>query len=143
MLRLPDTEIAKFAPLKFAVSGGAALPVEVMRQFEAKFGKLIYEGDGPPVLAGHLHEPDRRGAQARIGGLPVPMVEMKIVDDRGNELPHGAVGEIVVRGPNVMKGYWNPPKETKEAFFGEWFRTGDLGARTTTATSASSTARRT
>jgi long-chain acyl-CoA synthetase len=128
LLRLPDTEIAKFAPLKFAVSGGAALPVEVMRQFEAKFGKLIYEGDGPtecsPATCMNPIGGVRKPASV---GLPVPMVEMKIVDDCGNELAHGAVGEIVVRGPNVMKGYWNHPEETKEAFFGEWFRTGDLG----------------
>jgi long-chain acyl-CoA synthetase len=109
LLHLPDTEIAKFASLKIALSGGAALPVEVMRQFELKFGKLIYEGDGPtecsPVTCVNPIGGVRKPASV---GLPVPMVEMKIVDDGGNELPHGAV-------------------ETKEAFFGEWFRTGDLG----------------
>ena len=128
LLRLPGTEIAKFAPLKFALSGGAALPVEVMRQFEAKFGKLIYEGDGPTECSpATCMNPIGGVRKPGSVGLPVPMVEMKIVDDRGNELPHGAIGEIVVRGPNVMKGYWNHPEETKEAFFGEWFRTGDLG----------------
>ena len=60
-------------------------------------------------------------------GKPVPSVEMKIVDDQGRELPHGRIGEICVRGPNVMKGYWNLPMETADAFFGDWFRTGDLG----------------
>ena len=53
--------------------------------------------------------------------------EMKIVDEEGSELPRGDVGEICVRGPNVMKGYWKRPEETRESFFGEWFRTGDLG----------------
>jgi long-chain acyl-CoA synthetase len=128
MLRLPDNAVPKLASLKYAVSGGAAMPMEIMRQFETKFGKLIYEGDGPtecsPVTCvnpiGGLRKP------ASVG-LPVPDVQMKIVDDHGQELPHGTVGEIVVRGPNVMKGYWNHPEETKEAFFGEWFRTGDLG----------------
>lgn len=128
LLRLPDSEVAKFACLNYAVSGGAAMPVEVMRQFEAKFGKLIYEGDGPtecsPVTCvnpiGGLRKP------ASVG-KPVPRVEMRIVDERGAEVPHGTIGEIVVRGPNVMKGYWNHPDETNEAFFGEWFRTGDLG----------------
>lgn len=128
MLRLPDSAVSKLASLKFAVSGGAAMPMEIMRQFEAKFGKLIYEGDGPtecsPVTCvnpiGGLRKP------ASVG-LPVPDVQMKIVDDHGQEVPHGTVGEIVVRGPNVMKGYWNHPEETKAAFFGEWFRTGDLG----------------
>jgi long-chain acyl-CoA synthetase len=128
LLRLPDSEIAKFAPLRFAVSGGAALPVEIMRQFEVKFGKLIYEGDGPtecsPVTCVNPIGGVRKPASV---GMPVPMVEMKIVDDRGNELAHGTVGEIVVRGPNVMKGYWKHPAETKEAFLGDWFRTGDLG----------------
>ena len=52
---------------------------------------------------------------------------MKIVDDQGRELPHGQIGEICVRGPNVMKGYWQQPEETAKSFFEEWFRTGDLG----------------
>jgi long-chain acyl-CoA synthetase len=52
---------------------------------------------------------------------------MKIMDEKGKELPHGTIGEICVRGANVMKGYWRLPEETKESFFGEWFRTGDLG----------------
>jgi long-chain acyl-CoA synthetase len=128
LLRLPETEIPKFASLRYAISGGAALPVEVMRQFEAKFGKAIYEGDGPtecsPVTCvnpiGGLRKPGSVG-------LPVPNVEMKIVDDAGREVPRGTIGEIVVRGPNVMKGYWNHPEETRAAFFGDWFRTGDLG----------------
>ena len=127
-LHLPDEYVPKFRPLKYAISGGAAMPVEVMRKFEARFGKLIYEGDGPtecsPVTCvnpiGGLRKP------ASVG-KPVPSVEMKIMDEQGRELPHGQIGEICVRGPNVMKGYWNLPKETAEAFFGEWFRTGDLG----------------
>jgi len=53
-------------------------------------------------------------------------VEVRLVDDRGNDVPAGEVGELVVRGPNVMKGYWENEKATREAFFGEWFRTGDL-----------------
>jgi len=128
LLRLPDSEVPKFRSLHFAVSGGAAMPGEVMRQFEAKFGKLIYEGDGPtecsPVTCVNPIGGTRKPASV---GLPVPRVEMKIVDDRGHEQPHGTVGEIVVRGPNVMKGYWNHPEETANAFFGDWFRTGDLG----------------
>jgi long-chain acyl-CoA synthetase len=52
---------------------------------------------------------------------------MKIMDEHGEELPHGTVGEICIRGPNVMKGYWKQPEETAKSFFGDWFRTGDLG----------------
>lgn len=128
LLRLPAAEATKLASLHFAVSGGAAMPVEVMRQFEKKFGKLIYEGDGPtecsPVTCVNPIGGKRKPASV---GLPIPRVEMKIVDEEGNELPHGTVGEIVVRGPNVMKGYWKQPEETARSFFGEWFRTGDLG----------------
>jgi long-chain acyl-CoA synthetase len=128
LLKLPDAAAPKFASLRFCVSGGAALPEQVMRHFEAKFGKLIYEGDGPtecsPVTCvnpiGGVRKP-------QSVGRCVPDVQMKIVDGEGRELPHGQVGEICVRGPNVMKGYWNQPEETKAAFFGEWFRTGDLG----------------
>lgn len=104
------------------------MPVEVMRKFEERFGKLIYEGDGPtecsPVTCvnpiGGLRKP------ASVG-KPIPSVEMKILGETGTELPHGHVGEICVRGPNVMAGYWKLPQDTAEAFFGKWFRTGDLG----------------
>lgn len=128
LLHLPEHFTAKFTPLKFCVSGGAALPVAVMEQFEKRFGKLIYEGDGPtecsPVTC-----VNPIGGKRKYGtvGQAVPGVEMKITDEEGKELPHGTIGEICVRGANVMKGYWRLPSETKESFFGEWFRTGDLG----------------
>jgi len=130
MLRLPDACAPQLASLRFCVSGGAALPVAVLREFEARFGKKIYEGDGPtecsPVTC-----VNPIGGLAKPGtvGLPVPGVEMRILDEQGRPVPDGAVGELCVRGPNVMKGYWKLPGETREAFFGEWFRTGDLGAR--------------
>ena len=128
LLRLPDIHIPKFSSLRFAVSGGSALPVEVLEQFEKKFGKTIYEGDGPtecsPVTC-----VNPIGGRAKPGtvGLPVPFVEMQIRDDNGAELPLGKIGEICVRGPNVMLGYWKLPDETRESFFDDWFRTGDLG----------------
>ncbi|MBU0714489.1 MAG: long-chain fatty acid--CoA ligase [Verrucomicrobia bacterium] len=130
LLRLPDAVVPHFETLKFCVSGGAALPVAVMREFETRFGKKIYEGDGPtecsPVTC-----VNPIGGRTKSGtvGLPVPDVEMKIVDEQGQDVPDGTIGEICVRGPNVMKGYWKLPEETKEAFFGDWFRTGDLGTR--------------
>jgi len=130
LLRLPDSVVPHFETLKFCVSGGAALPVAVMRAFEARFGMKIYEGDGPTECA-PVTCVNPIGGQTKPGtvGLPVPNVEMKIVDEQGRDVADGAIGEICVRGPNVMKGYWKLPAETKEAFFGDWFRTGDLGVR--------------
>jgi long-chain acyl-CoA synthetase len=104
------------------------MPGEVMKAFETRFDTLIYEGDGPtecsPVTCCNPI-----GGQRKLGsvGPPVPDVEMCIMDDDGSPLPTGDVGEICVRGPNVMKGYWQRPEDTRAAFFGEWFRTGDLG----------------
>lgn len=125
---LPPDKQPDLSSLRLCISGGAALPLEVMQRFEERYGLSIYEGDGPtecsPVTCvnpiGGLRKPGSVG-------LPIPGVEMKIVDEEGHELPPGEVGEIVVRGDNVMKGYFNLPQETAEAFFGEWFRTGDLG----------------
>ena len=128
LLRLPEEATAKLESLRFCVSGGAAMPVELMNQFESRYGVLIYEGDGPtecsPVTCVNPVDGLRKVGSV---GLPIPSVEMVILDDRGVELAHGEVGEICVCGPNVMKGYWNLPEATKESFFAEWFRTGDLG----------------
>jgi long-chain acyl-CoA synthetase len=130
LLRLKDEKAPLLASLRCCVAGGAALPVEVLKRFEAKFGVRVYEGDGPtecsPVTC-----VNPVGGLAKPGtvGLPIPGVEMRIVDDAGNELPDGQVGEIAVRGPNVMKGYWQRPEETAEVMRGEWFLTGDLGTR--------------
>ena len=127
---LPEEYNSYLSSLRFCISGGDAMPIEILRKFEEKYNVLIYEGDGPtecsPVTA-----VNPIGGRRKIGsiGKAVPGVDMKIVDDNGNELKTGEVGEIVVRGENVMKGYFNRPEETKEAFFGEYFRTGDMGYR--------------
>jgi len=128
MLRLPEKHIAQIQKLRFCVSGGAAMPVEIMERFEKRFGVLIYEGDGPtecsPVTC--FNPIDGRRKPQSVG-LPIPGVEMKIMDENGNEKPLNEPGEICVRGPNVMKGYWKQPEETAKSFFGDWFRTGDIG----------------
>ena len=129
-LRLPESETGKFASLRFCISGAAPLPLAVMEAFEARFGKPIYEGDGPtecsPVTCVNPIGGRRKPGSV---GLPVPDVEMSIRDGDGKALPDGETGEICVRGPNVMQSYWHRPEETAAAFFGEWFRTGDLGYR--------------
>jgi long-chain acyl-CoA synthetase len=129
-LKLKEDRRSCFGSLRFCVSGGAALPVAVLTQFEAMFGIAIYEGDGPtecsPVTC-----VNPIGGKAKPGtvGLPVPGVAMRILDDERLELPDGEVGEIAVRGANVFQGYWNLPEETAAAFSGSWFLTGDLGIR--------------
>ncbi|MDD5035329.1 MAG: long-chain fatty acid--CoA ligase [Methylococcaceae bacterium] len=129
LLRLKPESVALLESLRFCVSGGAALPVEVLQRFEALFGKTIYEGDGPtecsPVTCVN---PNGGPTKPGTVGLPIPGVEMRIVGEVGVEpLLSGQVGEIAVRGPNVMKGYWNRPDDTREAFRDGWFLTGDLG----------------
>jgi long-chain acyl-CoA synthetase len=130
LLRLKDERARLLSSLRYCVSGGAALPVEVLRRFEEKFGIRIYEGDGPtecsPVTC--VNPIDGLIKPGTVG-LPVPGVEMKILGEDGRELPCGEVGEIAVRGANVMKGYWKQPDATREVFCGEWFLTGDLGTQ--------------
>jgi len=117
-----------FSSLRFCISGGAALPVNVLEEFERKFGVLIYEGDGPTECS-PVTSVNPVGGKRKTGsiGLPLPGIEMKIVDESGNEQDPGEIGEIVVRGENVMKGYLNLPEETTLSFLGAWFRTGDFG----------------
>lgn len=128
LLRLPDEQVSYWSSVRYCVSGGAAMPEAIMRQFEERFGVPVCEGDGPtecsPVTCVNPVDGVRKPASV---GLPVPDVEMEIYDDDGKRLATDTIGEICVRGPNVMKGYWNLPEATAESFFGEWVRTGDLG----------------
>jgi long-chain acyl-CoA synthetase len=113
--------------LRVCVSGGAALPVEVLRGFEEAFGCIILEGYGlsetSPVAS--FNHPDRDRKPGSIG-TPVEGVEMRVVDPAGGDVPTGEVGEIAIRGHNVMKGYWRREEATREAVPDGWFRTGDL-----------------
>jgi long-chain acyl-CoA synthetase len=114
--------------LELCVSGGAAMPVEVMRAFESKFDCKVLEGYGlsETCAVASFNRPDRERKPGSIG-IPVDGVEMKLAGDGGADVPQGEVGEIAIRGPVVMKGYWNRPDATAEAFdAGGWFHTGDL-----------------
>jgi long-chain acyl-CoA synthetase len=104
------------------------MPVEVMKAFEDAFDCKVLEGYGlsetSPVAS--FNHPDRERKPGSIG-TPIEGVEMKVVDDDGNEVPQGEPGEIVIRGHNVMKGYWNRAEATAEAIDSEgWFRSGDV-----------------
>lgn len=128
ILRLGEEQSRHWHRIRFGVAGGAAMPVELLKKFEQRFGFPIVEGDGPtecsPVTCVNPLDGERKPGSV---GLPVPDVEFAIMDDAGNALPDGEIGEICVRGPNVMQGYWNLPGATAEAFFDDWLRTGDLG----------------
>jgi long-chain acyl-CoA synthetase len=113
--------------LRLCVSGGAAMPVEVLRGFEDAFGCVILEGYGlsetSPVAS--FNHPDKVRKPGSIG-TPIAGVEMRLIDVDGADVPPGEVGEIAIRGHNVMKGYWGRPDATAEAIQDGWFRTGDL-----------------
>lgn len=128
LLRLPEKHTESISKLRYCISGGAAMPVKMMNQFEERFGVLIYEGDGPTECApATCFNPIDGLRKPQSVGLPLNGIEMKIMNETGSERPLTEPGEICVRGPNVMKGYWKQPEETAKSFFGDWFRTGDIG----------------
>ena len=128
LLHAPERDQYDVRRLRLSFSGGAALPVEVLHGFEAAFGCAVLEGYGlsetSPVAS--FNHPDRERRPGSIG-TPISGVEMKVVDAGGDEVPPGESGEIVIRGHNVMKGYWRRPEETAAAIRDGWFHTGDLG----------------
>ena len=128
LLAQPERSAYDVSALRLCVSGGAAMPVEVLRGFEQAFGCTILEGYGlsetsPVASFNHPHRERKPGSV----GTPIRGVQMRVVDERGQEVGQGDVGEIVIRGHNIMKGYWQRPEETATAIPDGWFRTGDLG----------------
>jgi long-chain acyl-CoA synthetase len=127
MLHVEDPESYDMSSLRSCISGGSAMPVEVMRKFEKTFDCIVLEGYGlsetSPVAS--FNRPDMERKPGSIG-LPVRGVELKLVDDEGNDVDKGEVGEIAIRGENVMKGYWERKQDTEEAIPDGWFRSGDM-----------------
>jgi long-chain acyl-CoA synthetase len=128
MLHHPNRADFDLGSLKVCASGGSAMPVELMRQFEEAFGCIVLEGYGlsesSPVAS--FNHPDRERKPGSIG-TPITGVDMKVVDDEDDEVAQGEVGEIVIRGHNVMKGYWQRPEDTAETIRDGWLHTGDMG----------------
>jgi long-chain acyl-CoA synthetase len=127
MLHQPGATDHDMASLRLCVSGGSAMPVEVMRSFEETFGCIVLEGYGlsetsPVASFNHPHAERKPGSI----GTPIRGVEMRLVDDAGKDVAGAEVGEIAIRGENVMKGYWNRPEDTAKAIPDGWFRSGDL-----------------
>jgi len=127
LLNHPQRERYDVSSVRVCCSGGAAMPVEVMRAFERAFGCVILEGYGltESTAVASFNHVDREHKPGSIG-TPIRDVDMKVVDGHDNDLPPGEVGEIVMRGHNVMKGYHNRPEATAEAMKGGWLHTGDL-----------------
>jgi long-chain acyl-CoA synthetase len=115
--------------LRFAMCGSAPVPAEVINQFEEIFNCPVVEGYGlsESTCRSTFNPPDQR-RRAGSCGLPIGN-EMKIFDDNDNEVPAGALGEIVLRGENILKGYYKDPEATAIAFRNGWFHTGDIGYR--------------
>ena len=126
----PDIKSFDLSSLKFCASGGAPLPVEVQQKFQDVTGCTLLEGWGMTETSPSGTSTPMTGKNVPgAAGVPVPGCEIKIidVDDRSKQMPTGEIGEITIKGPNVMKGYWNKPEVTKESFIDGFFLTGDTG----------------
>jgi long-chain acyl-CoA synthetase len=125
-----DAPQSTFASLRICSCGGAPLPPEVLDAFEARTGRRLHETYGlsetSPIASFNGRDGTRRAGTA---GWPIAGTEMKIAGPTGEALPPGEIGQIAIRGHNIMKGYWANPKATREAIDPEgWFYSGDLGA---------------
>ncbi len=117
-----------FSSLKIAVGGGMAVQKTTAEKWKAVTGVPLAEGYGltetsPVATCNPIDGTERLGTI----GIPLPNTDVIICDDEGNELPIGERGEIFIKGPQVMKGYWNRPDETALVMMGEWFKSGDIG----------------
>ncbi len=130
MLHHPKIGSFDLSSLKFCISGGAALPLEVRRGFENLAGCALVEGYGlsetsPVATCNPVNGIEKDGSI----GIPLPrtFISIRSLEDRNEIMPLGENGEICIKGPQVMKGYWQRPDETSEVMVGRYFRTGDIG----------------
>ena len=128
MLLFPEPKKYDVSSMKYWFSGSAPLALETFKRFKDVFGFEIIEGWGL-TEAGANNSVNPLEGTKKVGsiGLPMKGTEMRIVDNGGNPLPAHKEGEIVIRGPMLMKGYWNKPEETAEVLRGGWLYTGDVG----------------
>ena len=130
LLQHPNRGDYDLSSLRVCASGGASLPVEVLHGFESAFNAIILEGYGlsetSPVAS--FNHADRERKPGSIG-TPVAGVQMRLIDADWNDTPEGEIGEIAIKGHNVMKGYLGKPEATAEVMNDGWFRTGDLAKR--------------
>jgi long-chain acyl-CoA synthetase len=128
LLFSPDADKYDTSSLQTCVSGSAPLPVAILEGFEQKYGCRILEGyglsEGSAALTGHSLEMERRAGSV---GKPLPDVEVLVVDENDHPVPVGELGEVIALGPNIMKGYYNMPDESREALRNGWLHTGDMG----------------
>lgn len=123
----PDVESYGLDCLKFCSSGSAPLPVEIIKRFESLTGAVIGEGFGLTEASPSTHRNPTFGVR-KVGsiGIPLPGTDSKVVNEENQELPENSVGELVIKGPQVMKGYWKKEDETSDALRNGWLYTGDL-----------------
>jgi len=130
MLGHPKIKDTDMTSIKGCFSGSAPLPVEVIRDFEQKTGSVIVEGFGLTESTPVTHINPFAGGKRKVGsiGLPISDTESRIVslDDGKTDMPVGEIGEIIIKGPQVMKGYWQMPEETAETLKDGWLYTGDI-----------------
>lgn len=129
-VNLPQINELDFSHLRIAGCGGASLPVEILEKVNKAMGVDIGEGYGQTesTVMISCFPPGVERVHGSVG-LPLPGLELKIVDPNGLEVPVGEVGEIIFKGPNAMKGYYKKEEETKETIKDGWVYTGDLGKR--------------
>jgi fatty-acyl-CoA synthase len=130
MAKSDEWDHADFSHIHFFISGGATIPIQVIRRYQEEKGVGFVQGYGL-TETGRLTSLDLEDSIRKAGsvGKEVFHIDLRIVDENGRDVAPGEPGEIVVRGPNVSTGYWNKPRETAKAMEGGWFHTGDMGRR--------------
>ncbi len=130
LLRVPRKDRYNLKSLSFVAMMGTSVPVQLIQEFKRTFPWVkVIQGYGLTETSPFISLLPLEHAETKIGsvGLPVPEIEIKIIDEKGKEVPRGEIGEIVVKGPMVMKEYHNNPEATKERIRNGWLYTGDLG----------------